>query len=62
MTGLGDNLVNLESRQLAALTGLGSLRYFNLYLISIDKILGRYAKTSGCHLFDSRTCRCAVLS
>ena len=48
---LGDNLINLEPRQLAALTGLSSLGYLDLNLLSVHQILGGHAKTSAGNLF-----------
>ena len=41
VTCLGDNLVDLESGELATFTGLGTLGYLNLDFIGVDKILSR---------------------
>ena len=51
ITRLGDNLVDLETRQLAALTRLGALRHLDLYLFGIHQVFCRHAKTTGCNLF-----------
>ena len=40
------------TRQLTALAGLGSLCYFDLYLIGIHKIFRCYTEPAACHLFD----------
>ena len=46
VTGTCNHFVNLESGQLAALTGLGPLRHLNLYFVGIDQVFGRDTKAS----------------
>ena len=47
---LGDDFIHLKSWQLTALARLRSLCHLNLNLLCIDQVLGRYAKSSRCHL------------
>ena len=51
VTRLGNHLVDLESRQLAALSRLGSLRHLDLYLLGIHQILCGDTKAAAGHLF-----------
>ena len=46
--------------QLAAFTGLGTLRHFYLNVVGIHQIFTRYTKAARRHLFDRRTLRVAV--
>ena len=48
------HLVHLETWQLASLTGLGTLRHLDLYLLGIDKILRRHSEAATCHLLGLR--------
>ena len=47
---LGDNLVDLESRQLSALSGLRTLGHLDLYLFGIYQVFGCHAETSAGYL------------
>ena len=51
MTGTGDNFVNLETRQLATFTRLGSLGHLNLYFFCIYQILRGNSESSRSNLF-----------
>ena len=46
VTGLGDDIVDLEAGQLSAFTGLGTLSHLDLYLLGIHQVLGCHAKAS----------------
>ena len=46
VTGLGDDVVDLEARQLTTLTRLGTLCHLNLYLLGIDEVFCSDAETA----------------
>lgn len=50
LPGSGDLLRDLVSRQLTALSGLGTLRHLDLQLVSIGKVRAIHAESGGCHL------------
>ena len=52
MSCAGNYPVHLEARQLAALTRLGALCHFYLYLVGIHQIFRSDSETSGCHLLN----------
>ena len=54
VSGLCDPRIHLSARQVAALSGLGSLRHLDLDLLRADQVPAGHAKPSACHLFDRR--------
>ena len=46
VSGLGDNLVHLETRQLTTFARLGSLCHFDLDFLCIHQVFGSHAETS----------------
>ena len=50
VTSLGNDFIDLESRQLSALTRLSTLSYFDLKFLGIDKVFRCDAEASGCYL------------
>ena len=61
MTGLGNDLVHLETRKLSAFARLGSLSHLDLYFFGIDQIFGGDTETSRSHLFGLAVERDAVV-
>ena len=59
---LGDDLVDLEARQLSALTRLGTLCHLDLYFLGIDEVFGCHAETSRSHLLGFAGEADAILS
>src|SRR5581483_455025 len=57
---LGDGLVDLVARQLAAFAGLGALRDLDLHHVGIDQIFRRDAEAAGRDLLDGGTHRVAI--
>lgn len=53
MTGLGNIRVDLIARQMAAFTGLGPLRAFDLQFIGVDEVVAGDAEAGRGDLFDS---------
>ena len=60
MPRLGNRLVDLVPRQLAALSGLGALGNFDLQLVGVDQVPARYAEATGRHLLDGAAPRVSV--
>ena len=55
MTGLRYPRIHLSARKLTSLTWLCTLCHLDLDFLRADQIAGSHAKTSGCHLLNSRT-------
>ena len=54
VAGVGNPLADLDAHQLAAFTGLGSLRHLDLDLVAGDEVFGRHAEASRCDLLGRR--------
>ena len=54
MAQFPDVVRDLATRQLTALAGLGTLRHFDLNLISAAEVFGRDTKAARSHLLDAR--------
>mmetsp|Transcript_18525 Transcript_18525/g.32987 ORF Transcript_18525/g.32987 Transcript_18525/m.32987 type:complete len:267 (+) Transcript_18525:846-1646(+) len=57
----GDVRGHLLAGKLAALAGLGALRYLDLQLVRVHQELGRHTKTAGRNLLDTRGAQVTVL-
>src|ERR1700692_1762650 len=57
MSHPGNLRIDLVTRKLSAFAGLRALRYLDLQLFSIDKVIAGYAKTSGSDLLNSAVTR-----
>src|SRR5262249_16146346 len=60
MAHLGDDLIDLVARELAAFARLAALSNLDLHYVGIDEIFGGDAETAGSHLLDGRAHRVAV--
>src|SRR5215472_7108972 len=60
MAHLGDDLINLVTRELAAFARLGALSDLDLHHIGIDEIFGGDAEPAGSNLLDGRAHRVAI--
>jgi hypothetical protein len=60
VAGTGNHLVDLESGQLSALTGLGTLCHLDLYLFGIDQVVGGDTEAARGHLLGLAVERDAV--
>ena len=50
MSGLCNDFINFESRQLSTFTRFRTLRHLDLDFLRIDEIFGSDSKSSRCHL------------
>src|SRR5262245_47679441 len=57
---LGDDLVDLVTGQLAALSGFGALRDLDLELVGVDQVIRGDAEARARHLFDRAAPEIAV--
>ena len=57
---LGNDLVHLVARQLAAFAGLCALRHLDLQLVGVDQVVGGYAKASAGNLLHRAAAQIAV--
>ena len=60
MAGLGDNFIDLVAGQLAAFTGLGALRHFDLEFVGVDQIVGGDAESSAGYLLHGTAAQVAI--
>src|ERR1035441_4478776 len=55
-----DDLIDLVTRQLAALTGLRALGHFDLDFVRVDQVVSGYTEAAARDLFDGAAAQVAV--